>query len=106
MVIARIESLILDTGMNDALERAEAYINAGADGIIGNVPSLLSDGTVSGTDARFNKAKGMAPSADGQTGPRPTAIGPRPTADPPIQVLIRADLQQILIRFSMFGSAI
>ncbi len=34
MIIARIESLILKTGMDDALKRAEAYINAGADGIM------------------------------------------------------------------------
>lgn len=34
MVIARIESLILEQGMKDALERAEAYLAAGADGIM------------------------------------------------------------------------
>ncbi len=34
MVIARIESLILKAGMNDAVERAKAYIAAGADGIM------------------------------------------------------------------------
>lgn len=34
MVIARIESLILGKGMKDALERAEAYLAAGADGIM------------------------------------------------------------------------
>ena len=34
MIIARIESLILDAGMDDALVRAEAYIKAGADGIM------------------------------------------------------------------------
>ncbi|MFH2108507.1 MAG: phosphoenolpyruvate mutase [Chrysiogenia bacterium] len=34
MVIARIESLILGAGMNDALHRAEAYIDAGADAIM------------------------------------------------------------------------
>ncbi len=34
MVIARIESLILGSGMADALRRAEAYIAAGADGIM------------------------------------------------------------------------
>lgn len=34
MVIARIESLILKAGMADALERAKAYIEAGADGIM------------------------------------------------------------------------
>jgi phosphoenolpyruvate phosphomutase len=34
MIIARIESLILEKGMDDALERAEAYVEAGADGIM------------------------------------------------------------------------
>lgn len=34
MIIARIESLILEKGIDDALKRAEAYINAGADGIM------------------------------------------------------------------------
>jgi phosphoenolpyruvate phosphomutase len=34
MVIARIESLILDKGMNDAIERAQAYAAAGVDGIM------------------------------------------------------------------------
>lgn len=34
MIVARIESLILDAGMEDALGRASAYIGAGADGIM------------------------------------------------------------------------
>ena len=34
MVIARLESLIAGTGLEDALERAEQYILAGADGIM------------------------------------------------------------------------
>ncbi|WP_455655390.1 phosphoenolpyruvate mutase [Phascolarctobacterium sp.] len=34
MIIARIESLILEQGMEDALNRARAYVNAGADGIM------------------------------------------------------------------------
>lgn len=34
MIIARIESLILEQGMEDALTRAFAYANAGADGIM------------------------------------------------------------------------
>jgi phosphoenolpyruvate phosphomutase len=34
MLIARIESLILDKGMDDALARAFAYVEAGADGIM------------------------------------------------------------------------
>lgn len=34
MLIARIESLILDQGLEDAITRAKAYIQAGADGIM------------------------------------------------------------------------
>lgn len=34
MIIARIESLILEKGMDDALNRAFAYVKAGADGIM------------------------------------------------------------------------
>lgn len=34
MIIARIESLILDKGMDDAITRARAYTEAGADGIM------------------------------------------------------------------------
>ena len=41
MIIARIESLILEAGMNDALKRAFAYVEAGADGIM--IHSRLKD---------------------------------------------------------------
>lgn len=34
MIIARIESLILDKGVDDAMMRAKAYLDAGADGIM------------------------------------------------------------------------
>jgi phosphoenolpyruvate phosphomutase len=34
MIIARVESLILKRGVNDALKRTQAYIEAGADGIM------------------------------------------------------------------------
>jgi len=34
MIVARIESLILQKGLEDAIERARAYIDAGADGIL------------------------------------------------------------------------
>lgn len=34
MIIARIESLILERGMEDAMNRAQAYVEAGADGIM------------------------------------------------------------------------
>jgi phosphoenolpyruvate phosphomutase len=34
MIFARIESLILEKGIDDALERASAYLAAGADGIM------------------------------------------------------------------------
>jgi phosphoenolpyruvate phosphomutase len=42
MVIARIESLILGVGIDDAMQRAEAYLNAGADGIM--IHSRQQDG--------------------------------------------------------------
>jgi len=42
MIIARIESLILKNGMEDALTRAQAYIDAGADGIM--IHSKQKDG--------------------------------------------------------------
>ena len=34
MIIARVESLILNNGISDAIERTKAYIKAGADGIM------------------------------------------------------------------------
>ena len=34
MIIARIESLILEKGIDDALERADAYVHAGADALM------------------------------------------------------------------------
>jgi len=42
MIFARIESLILNNGMEDALKRAKAYIEAGADGIM--IHSKKKDG--------------------------------------------------------------
>ncbi len=41
MIIARIESLILEKGLDDALERAFAYVKAGADGVM--IHSRLKD---------------------------------------------------------------
>jgi phosphoenolpyruvate phosphomutase len=34
MIIARIESLILEAGLDDAISRARTYVEAGADGIM------------------------------------------------------------------------
>lgn len=34
MIVARVESLILEAGMEDALTRAHAYVEAGADGVM------------------------------------------------------------------------
>lgn len=42
MIIARCESLILDKGMTDAIERSKAYLQAGADGIM--IHSRQEDG--------------------------------------------------------------
>ena len=43
MLIARIESLILEQGMEDALNRAYAYVKAGADGIMIHSRKKLPD---------------------------------------------------------------
>ena len=42
MIIARVESLILNKGIEDAIERSKAYIEAGADGIM--IHSKQKDG--------------------------------------------------------------
>ena len=42
MIIARVESLILEQGMNDAIKRTDAYIKSGADGIM--IHSKKKDG--------------------------------------------------------------
>ena len=42
MIFARCESLILEKGMNDAIARSKAYLNAGADGIM--IHSRKKDG--------------------------------------------------------------
>ena len=42
MIIARIESLILNQGMEDAIKRSKAYVKAGADGIL--IHSKSKDG--------------------------------------------------------------
>ena len=43
MIIARIESLILEKGMDDALARAFAFVEAGADGIMIHSPQRYSN---------------------------------------------------------------
>lgn len=47
MVIARIESLIAGTGLEDALERAKLYLQAGADGIMIHSKSKSPDEIIS-----------------------------------------------------------
>ena len=51
MIIARIESLILGKGQSDALERAGAYVKAGADGIMIHSRSKSPDEIFSFCDA-------------------------------------------------------
>lgn len=51
MIIARIESLILDKGQEDALERARAYVKAGADGIMIHSRAKSPDEILSFCDA-------------------------------------------------------
>ena len=59
MIIARIESLILEAGMDDALIRAEAYIGAGADGIMIHSRSKKPDEILSFCNlySKFNNRK-------------------------------------------------
>lgn len=54
MLIARIESLILEQGVEDALRRAEAYVAAGADGIMIHSRQTEPDEIFEFTD-RFRK---------------------------------------------------
>ena len=60
MIIARIESLILNQGLDDALKRAEAYIEAGADAIM--IHSRDKDGVeISQFCERYNKFERRMP---------------------------------------------
>jgi len=56
MIIARIESLILEAGIEDAVTRARAYIKAGADGIMIHSRSKVPDEVFAFCDhyARFD----------------------------------------------------
>lgn len=54
MIIARIESLILEKGVDDAFERAKAYLEAGADGIMIHSRQKLPDEIFEFCD-RYNK---------------------------------------------------
>ena len=47
MIIARVESFILGNGLEDAIERTKAYIEAGADGIMIHSKSKTSDEIIS-----------------------------------------------------------
>jgi phosphoenolpyruvate phosphomutase len=60
MIIARIESLILEQGMGDAVRRAEAYIEAGADGIMIHSRQPTPD-EVFGFCDRFDKLPNRVP---------------------------------------------
>ena len=74
MIIARIESLILERGMDDALERAFAFVKAGADGIMihdrfGRYFHNIIDGTETGShvyqlDIRLSFCSGITQRAD------------------------------------------
>lgn len=60
MIIARIESLILNKGMKNALKRAKAYIGAGADGIM--IHSKEKDGKeIVEFCNKYQKIKNRAP---------------------------------------------
>lgn len=60
MIMARIESFILGNGLEDAIERAEAYIKAGADGIMIHSKSKTPDEIISFCK-EYNKLKKIVP---------------------------------------------
>lgn len=60
MIIARIESLILEKGLEDALERAAAYVEAGADGIMIHSRQKTPDEVFAFCD-RFRQFNGKTP---------------------------------------------
>ena len=60
MIVARIESLILEAGMEDAVRRAEAYIDAGADAIMIHSRRKEPDEIFEFCD-RYNKLKDRRP---------------------------------------------
>jgi phosphoenolpyruvate phosphomutase / 2-hydroxyethylphosphonate cytidylyltransferase len=60
LIFARIESLIANKGLNDAIKRAEAYIKAGADGIM--IHSKNKDGAeIIDFCSEYNKFKNRKP---------------------------------------------
>ena len=60
MIMARIESFILGNGLEDAIERAETYIKAGADGIMIHSKSKTPDEIISFCE-KYNKFKKRVP---------------------------------------------
>ena len=60
MIIARVESLILQKGQDDALKRAHAYVNAGADAIMIHSRSKEPDEVLAFCDA-FRKNDNATP---------------------------------------------
>jgi len=60
MIVARIESLILEQGMEDAVARAKAYIKAGADGILIHSRQKTTDEIFEFCD-RFREFGGQVP---------------------------------------------
>ena len=60
MIIARIESLILEKGLEDALERANAYVEAGADGIMIHSRKKSPEEVLDFCDARCDSTGGSS----------------------------------------------
>ena len=59
MIIARLESLIAGTGLQDALERAEQYVMAGADGIMIHSYQRSPDEVLSFAEAYGRLCRGL-----------------------------------------------
>jgi phosphoenolpyruvate phosphomutase len=94
MIIARIESLVLDKGMDDAFMRANKYLEAGADGIM--IHSRKKDGEEILTFARKFRSEGHA---------QPLVVVPTTYSHIPDTVLAEAGANVIIYANHMLRSA-
>jgi phosphoenolpyruvate mutase len=94
MIIARVESLVLNKGLDDAFTRAEAYLEAGADGIM--IHSKSKDGEeILEFCRRFRKAGHTAP----------LVVVPSTYSNVPDSVLVEAGANIIIYANHMLRSA-
>jgi len=85
MIIARIESLILEKGIKDAIERAKAYLVAGADGIM-----------IHSRAKTFNEIKAFAKEYNKFSNRKPLVVVPSSYADVKERELIKNNINMVI----------